>query len=73
MIGYSGDNFTGTSWTFTLDDSGLDFLGCDWHYSAHDDRHRRPARPVHSGSADRLVTAATAQEHRGSGYEASDS
>ena len=21
-----------------LDDSGLDFLGCDWHYSAHDDR-----------------------------------
>ncbi|GHH09609.1 hypothetical protein [Streptomyces lanatus] len=21
-----------------LDDSGLDYLGCDWHYSAHDDR-----------------------------------
>ena len=21
-----------------LDDSGLDFLGCDWHYSARDDR-----------------------------------
>ncbi|MFI5821862.1 SGNH/GDSL hydrolase family protein [Streptomyces rishiriensis] len=21
-----------------LDDSGLDFLGCHWHYSAHDDR-----------------------------------
>ncbi|MEV0174141.1 RICIN domain-containing protein [Streptomyces sp. NPDC050803] len=21
-----------------LDHSGLDFLGCDWHYSAHDDR-----------------------------------
>ncbi|WP_461071927.1 RICIN domain-containing protein [Streptomyces pseudoechinosporeus] len=21
-----------------LDDSGLDFLGCDWHYSAHDNR-----------------------------------
>ncbi|GAA3808589.1 hypothetical protein GCM10022403_048380 [Streptomyces coacervatus] len=21
-----------------LDDTGLDFLGCDWHYSAHDDR-----------------------------------
>jgi lysophospholipase L1-like esterase len=21
-----------------LDDSGLDFLGCDWHYSANDDR-----------------------------------
>ncbi|MFF8280111.1 RICIN domain-containing protein [Streptomyces lateritius] len=21
-----------------LDDAGLDFLGCDWHYSAHDDR-----------------------------------
>ncbi|MFD9408628.1 RICIN domain-containing protein [Streptomyces sp. NPDC059989] len=21
-----------------LDDSGLDFTGCDWHYSAHDDR-----------------------------------
>ena len=24
--------------TQILDDSGLDFLGCDWHYSAHDDR-----------------------------------
>ncbi|MFD8385992.1 RICIN domain-containing protein [Streptomyces sp. NPDC059679] len=23
---------------WSLDDSGLDFLGCDWHYSAHDDR-----------------------------------
>lgn len=23
---------------WALDDSGLDFLGCDWHYSAHDDR-----------------------------------
>ncbi|MEU6229291.1 SGNH/GDSL hydrolase family protein [Streptomyces sp. NPDC047042] len=21
-----------------LDDSGLDYLGCDWHYSAHDDQ-----------------------------------
>ncbi|WTP27782.1 RICIN domain-containing protein [Streptomyces sp. NBC_00203] len=24
--------------SWSLDDSGLDFLGCDWHYSAHDDR-----------------------------------
>ncbi|MFF4849782.1 hypothetical protein [Streptomyces sp. NPDC001194] len=23
---------------WSLDDSGLDFLGCDWHYAAHDDR-----------------------------------
>ncbi|BFV55088.1 hypothetical protein KCMC57_up01920 [Kitasatospora sp. CMC57] len=23
---------------WALDSSGLDFLGCDWHYSAHDDR-----------------------------------
>ncbi|MER5697625.1 SGNH/GDSL hydrolase family protein [Streptomyces mirabilis] len=23
---------------WSLDDSGLDLLGCDWHYSAHDDR-----------------------------------
>ena len=23
---------------WALDTSGLDFLGCDWHYSAHDDR-----------------------------------
>lgn len=31
----AGDN--GVRYWF-LDDSGLDFLGCDWHYSARDDR-----------------------------------
>ncbi|PWI20757.1 acetylxylan esterase [Streptomyces sp. Act143] len=31
----AGDN--GVRYWF-LDSSGLDFLGCDWHYSAHDDR-----------------------------------
>ncbi|WP_225859122.1 hypothetical protein [Streptomyces albicerus] len=46
-----------------LDDSGLDFLGCDWHCSAHDDRvtadllrllssgarRRRPLSPAPGG------------------------
>ncbi|MGW2283427.1 RICIN domain-containing protein [Streptomyces phaeochromogenes] len=32
---YVGDS-RGRYWF--LDDSGLDFLGCDWHYSARDDR-----------------------------------
>ncbi|MFK4272926.1 SGNH/GDSL hydrolase family protein [Streptomyces milbemycinicus] len=45
---------------WSLDDSGLDFLGCDWHYSAHDDRLISDRlTSFHRRSADGLVTAPT--------------
>ncbi|WP_328435818.1 RICIN domain-containing protein [Streptomyces sp. NBC_00425] len=49
-----------------LDDSGLDFTGCHWHYSAHDDRSSPTGSP-RSSPASRSAGDDTGRPAKGEG------